>query len=323
MPINEIKDTTVVINLLVSINDSTKTAPANIAITAANAVNALNELKSKVTPFIKATIPPKDNNNTDIAPTLFARSLKSIFLNINITPAIKYNDADIATIIKAIPAICLNVPDRSDISPIKLMNAVTTPIKAPTISPPLINVPASISAYTFITFANIINDNDKPRKYPTAAVEADPALLTANIINTNALNNGNIAKNPLANVFASKLANFSIELTSINNEAENNTDRILNEDPKPVVIGKDPYGTPILGEPLITEKIPGPKELLYSSTNATDFGFSESDVPSSEKSNVLDKKDIDLKTEYALAEKEIISSIQGKTISLEFELIYS
>lgn len=100
-------------------------------------------------------------------------------------------------------------------------------------------------------------------------------------------------------------------------------DRILNEDPKPVVIGKDPYGTPILGEPLITEKIPGPKELLYSSTNATDFGFSESDVSSSEKSNVLDKKDIDLKTEYVLAEKEIISSIQGKTISLEFELIYS
>lgn len=95
---------------------------------------------------------------------------------------------------------------------------------------------------------------------------------------------------------------------------------ILNDE-SVVVVGVDSENVPILGKSLIVEKIPAPSKLKYSSSDATDFGFTNSDSET-QSTNVLDKHDIDFDTEYAQAEAEIIKEVNGNNLSLIIELIY-
>ena len=101
---------------------------------------------------------------------------------------------------------------------------------------------------------------------------------------------------------------------------KNTYEKILNDDTV-VVVGLDSEGVPILGKSLIVEKIPAPSKLIYSSSDATDFGFIDSNSET-QSTNVLDKHDIDFDTEYAQAEAEIIKEVNGNNISLVIELIY-
>lgn len=103
-------------------------------------------------------------------------------------------------------------------------------------------------------------------------------------------------------------------------EKKNTYETILNDE-SVVVVGVDSENVPILGKSLIAEKIPAPSKLEYSSSDATDFGFTDSDSET-QSTNVLDKHDIDFDTEYAQAEAEIIKEIRGHNLNLVIELNY-
>ena len=96
--------------------------------------------------------------------------------------------------------------------------------------------------------------------------------------------------------------------------------RLKNEKPTPPIIGIDDENIPILGEALIIEEIEDTPELIYSSQNASDFGYTQTVVS---EENILDKDDFDVEKDFAKAEQELIKSLNGQgNIGRVIQLVY-
>ena len=115
------------------------------------------------------------------------------------------------------------------------------------------------------------------------------------------------------------LGSYKVQIDSIERKKEI-FDRLKNEKPTPPIIGIDDENIPILGEVLIVEEIEDTPELIYSSQNASDFGYKQTVV---NEENILDKDDFDIEKDFAKAEQELIKSLNGQgNIGRVVQLVY-
>jgi hypothetical protein len=113
------------------------------------------------------------------------------------------------------------------------------------------------------------------------------------------------------------LGSYKVQIDTLEKN-KNVFGRLKDETPTPPIIGIDLNNIPILGNALIVKDLDNPPKLVYSSEDASDYGFKKT----SPSDDSLDD-DFDVVRDYAKAEQLLMKSLSGKAnTGRVIELVY-